>query len=74
MRERQGGRPGVGCVLLTGLVLLGAGVFTALVVAAGQSGILRSDPQGMFLLAALAALAGLVLMFVSVGLRRGPRS
>ena len=70
MYEQKRGRAGVGCVLLLGLILLGAGAFMSLVVMGGASGILRSDPQGMLLVAALAALVGLALMFVSVGLRR----
>ena len=70
MQGERGGRAGVGCVLLGGLILLGAGGFTALVGVGGESGVLRSDPQGMLLLAALALLVGLVLVVVSVGMRR----
>lgn len=70
MQDGKSGRAGVGCVLLAGLIFLGAGAFTAVVVAGGQSGMLRSDPQGMLLIAALAALMGLVMVFVSVGARR----
>ena len=70
MNERQGGRVSVGCVLLGGLLLLGAGGFTGLVVIGGQSGVLRDDPAGMLLVAGLARLAGLVLVMSAVAVRR----
>jgi hypothetical protein len=68
--KEQGGRAGVGCILLVGLVLLGAGCFTASVVVGGQAGLLRDDPQGMLLLAGLAILGGVALVAVAIRGRR----
>lgn len=69
--REQGGRAGVGCILLVGLLLLGAGCFAASVVVGGQAGLLRDDPQGMLLLAGLAILVGVVLVVAAIARRRG---
>jgi hypothetical protein len=69
--KEQNGRAGVGCILLAGLVLLGAGCFTSLVAAGGAAGVLRDDPQGVMLLGVFAALIGIVLVGLSIARRRG---
>ena len=63
------GRPRIGCVLLAGLMLIGAGCFTASVVVGGQAGLLRDDPQGILLLAAVAVCLGLAAVVVAERLR-----
>lgn len=64
------GRPGVGCVLLAGLMLLAAGCFMLSVTVGGRMGLLRDDPAGVMMLGGLAILVGVVLIVAAVGRRR----
>ncbi len=53
------GRRRVGCVALTGMVLVGAAALLGVIGMGAKSGVLRSDPAGLLLLAALLGLLGL---------------
>lgn len=70
MSAKSRGRPGVGCVLLAGLMLLGGGCFMMSVVVGGRMGLLRDDPAGVMMLGGLAILVGAVLIVAAVGRRR----
>lgn len=60
---------GRGCLALAALVLLGAALVLAAVGVGAKAGLLRSDPAGLLLLAALAALVGAGI-FIAAGRRR----
>lgn len=60
---------GSGCLALIGIVLMGVGIMVAVVGVAAQSGLLRSDPAGLVLLAAAVGLVGL-LVFVAASRMR----
>lgn len=64
---RRRGR-GRGCAALAGLVLLGAALVLGLVAVGAGAGVLRSDPVGLLLVAAILALVG-IGVFIAIGRR-----
>ena len=62
----------VGCRALIGLVMFCTGLATMLVAGGAAAGLLRQDPQGMFLLAGILCLVG-VGVFASAAFRGGGR-
>lgn len=68
MHAGEGRRRGRGCAALGGLVLLGAALALAVVAMGAGAGLLRSDPAGLLLVAALLALVG-IGVFIAIGRR-----
>lgn len=58
-----------GCLVLIGLVLVGVGLMTGVVGVGGTTGLLRSDPVGLVLLAAVVGLVGLLVVLLAARMR-----
>lgn len=68
--EMSGKSGALGCRAAIGLILMGAGLMTGAVGWLASQDVLRRDPQGLMMVAAVLLLLG-VGLFVSVAFRSG---